>query len=73
MSRVPTLLAYACTAYLLASVFYIGSTACMGTPFKDSLTTKQRAIYQQASEDRGRVFAYGLFGAAVVLLLTQPF
>ena len=71
--RVPITLAYLFTAYVMASVFYMAATACMGTPFKDSLSPVQRQIKQQAAAARGRIFMYGLLGGALVLYLTQPF
>ena len=71
--RVPITLAYLFTAYVMASVFYMAATACMGTPFKDSLSLAQRQIKQQAAAARGRIFMYGLLGGALVLYLTQPF
>lgn len=71
--RVPKLFAYLFTAYMLASVYYVGHTACMGTPFKDSLSSQQMEIYKKAAEDRARVFTYGLIGSAILLLVFKPF
>ena len=41
---VPKVLAYVQLDYMIASVLYILSTRCMGTPFKDSLTEEQLKI-----------------------------
>lgn len=71
--RVPITLAYLFTAYVIASVLYMVATACMGTPFKDSLTPSQLRIKRKAAAARGRIFMHGLLGGALLLFITQPF
>jgi hypothetical protein len=71
--RVPITLAYLFTAYVMASVFYMAATTCMGTPFKDSLTPSQLRIKRKAAAARGNIFMYGLVGSALLLFVAQPF
>lgn len=42
--RISIYLAYAMAVYTIASIYYIIMTRNIGTPFKDSLTLKQRQI-----------------------------
>lgn len=58
--------------YVLASVYYLVATASIGTPFKDSLSPKQRAIQAEAAAVRRRIFFTGLAGAAVGLAIVRP-
>ncbi len=64
--------AYAMLTYVLASVYYLVATASIGTPFKDSLSPKQRAIQAEAAAVRRRIFFTGLAGAAVGLAIVRP-
>ena len=70
---VQKVLAYVASAYLLASVVYLLSTAWIGTPFRDSLTEEQRRIKKNAACVRGASFGAGLALSILVLALWRPF
>ena len=65
--------AYLMATYMLASVYYLVATACIGTPFKDSLTQEQMAIKKEAAGQRRRIFLTGLAAGAIVLAIFRPF
>tara|TARA_B100000900_G_C20464420_1_gene668682 strand:- start:461 stop:607 length:147 start_codon:yes stop_codon:yes gene_type:complete len=45
----------------------------MGTPFKDSLTEKQKEIKQQSVNQRKTIFVQGVILSLVFILLGKPF
>ena len=44
------------------------ATACIGTPFKDSLTSEQMAIKKEAADQRRRIFLTGLAAGGIVII-----
>ena len=48
--RIPIYLAYAASAYIAACIYYMIRTRFVGTPFMDSLTSKQRMIKKKISK-----------------------
>tara|TARA_B100000902_G_C26769209_1_gene649509 strand:- start:140 stop:487 length:348 start_codon:yes stop_codon:yes gene_type:complete len=71
--KVPTLLAYAACAYIIATFYYIYETRNIGTPFKDSLTKKQKKIKKKSAKKRGGIFYKGLAIGAAIMFFLQPF
>ena len=65
--------AYIAAGYLIASVVYLITTACVGTPFSDSLTEEQRAIQKDSAGLRKRCFCAGAAVATLILLAWRPF
>ena len=74
MIDIKTLFAYVAAAYLIASLIYlIVSSCCLDTPFKKSLTPKQRSLKTYSANIRGTVFWSGILVAAIILYCWQPF
>lgn len=63
------LAAASAVAYVAACAYYYVRTRSFGTPFFDSLTERQRALYEESRRKRGRVFCEG----SVVGLLCVAF
>jgi hypothetical protein len=59
--------------YCIASIYYLIRTRSVGTPFKDSLSPKQKKIKKESADIRRNIFYQGIAGAAVVLFFFQPF
>lgn len=70
---VSIVLAYLMAVYTGASAYYLWRTRTMGTPFKDSLTAKQRVIKRRSSAQRRSVFLVGVAIAVAALAFVQPF
>jgi hypothetical protein len=71
---IKTALAYAASAYLIASIIYLlVSYCCLDTPFKNSLTEEQKQIEVLSASTRSRVFWGGIAIGIVVLWLWKPF
>jgi len=66
-------LAYGMAIYVLASIYYLVMTRNIGTPFKDSLTEKQRKIKRESSKQRKTIFYQGIAASVVLMILTRPF
>ena len=66
-------LAYGMAIYVLASIYYLVMTRNIGTPFKDSLTEKQRKIKRESAKQRKTIFYQGIGASIVFMVLTQPF
>ena len=66
-------LAYGMAGYCLACIYYLIMTRNVGTPFKDSLTQKQKAIKKESAKVRRNTFLQGLAAATLLMGLTQPF
>ena len=66
-------LAYAMLVYTIASFYYMIMTRNIGTPFKDSLTEKQRKIKRESAKQRKTIFYQGIGASIVLMVLTQPF
>ena len=66
-------LAYGMAIYVLASIYYVVMTRNIGTPFKDSLTEKQRKIKRESAKQRKTIFYQGIAASIVLMVLTQPF
>tara|TARA_B100002019_G_C21031330_1_gene479718 strand:+ start:364 stop:588 length:225 start_codon:yes stop_codon:yes gene_type:complete len=66
-------LAYGMAIYCIASIYYLIRTRSVGTPFKDSLSPKQKKIKKESADIRRNIFYQGIAGAAVVLFFFQPF
>lgn len=60
-------------AYIIASLYYLGRTHFVGTPFKDSLSAAQKKIKQASAEVRRNIFLEGLACSVIFLGLLQPF
>ena len=70
---VPKVLAYVQLDYMIASVLYILSTRCMGTPFRNSLTEEQLKIKRKAVKQRRKVFWTSMLAGAIIIYLLRPF
>ena len=71
-SRTPLatrLLAAAAVVYSLSCVGYLLLTRNYGTPFKDSLTTEQRALLRESKRRRGEAFGVAFAMSVVVVVL----
>ena len=66
-------LAYPMAVYCIASAFYLVRTRNIGTPFKDSLTPKQREIKAASAKQRKNIFYQGLALGVVGCFLFRPF
>ena len=66
-------LAHMSFVYVVACVVYIVSTACMGTPFADSLTADQKKIKERAAHKRGTIFTAGLLIGFAMVHFMRPF
>jgi len=66
-------LAYGMLAYTFASIFYLLLTRNIGTPFRDSLTSKQLEIKKAASKLRGYIFCKGLIISIILIYFFKPF
>lgn len=71
--RISIYLAYAMAVYCIASLFYLIRTKDIGTPFKDSLSPKQKEIKKKSAAKRRSIFIQGIIGGAVLLFFFQPF
>ena len=71
--KIPICLGYAMAGYIIASFYYLARTHYVGTPFKDSLTPRQRKIKKASAEVRRNIFLEGLLAATILLLASQPF
>jgi hypothetical protein len=73
MCRVSLYLAYAMAIYCLASAYYIVRTRSIGTPFNDSLTSKQIAIKDKSAALRRNIFMQGVGGGLLLMMVMRPF
>jgi hypothetical protein len=71
--KVSVFLAYGMAIYCLSSMYYVFQTRNVGTPFKDSLTKKQKIIKKESAEVRKNIFCQGIFASIILLALTKPF
>ena len=71
--HIPIYLAYAMTAYVMASIFYLLKTKNIGTPFLDSLTPKQVEIKKKASYERKKIFCTGILVSCIILFFYRPY
>ena len=66
-------LAYGMTLYCIISAYYLFRTMNIGTPFKDSLTTRQLQIKAESSDIRRNIFYQGIVLGILILLFFRPF
>ena len=59
--------------YLIASAFYLVLTRFVETPFLNSLSCEQRRIKEEASKERGIIFALGIAIGILVLIYVKPY
>ena len=71
--KISIYLAYSMAVYTLASLYYVAMTRNVGTPFKDSLTPKQREIKKESSNVRRNIFFQGIAVSVICMLLLRPF
>lgn len=71
--RVPKLLANIMLVYIIASFIYMIGSPVLGTPFKDSLSDKQKEIKKESAQKRSALFWAGVIIAIILLLLIKPF
>ena len=71
--QLSVILSLAMTIYTISSIYYVVATQWMGTPFKDSLTEKQKEIKQQSVNQRKTIFVQGVILSLVFILLGKPF
>lgn len=60
MHNVHYILSYFMVIYTISTIYYLLRTKCIGTPFKDSLTDKQKKIKEEQSKLRYQIFVEGL-------------
>ncbi len=65
--------AYLMATYVLASIYYLVASRCIGTPFNDSLTARQQTIKAFAVQQRKTIFYTGVGVGAAALAIFQPF
>ena len=71
---IKTILAYAATAYLIASLIYLFvSYCCLDTPFRKSLTAEQIRIKTLSAKTRSQVFWGGIIAGIIILWWLKPF
>ena len=58
--QLSVILSLAMTIYTISSIYYLVVTQWMGTPFKDSLTEKQKEIKQRSANQRKTIFVQGV-------------
>ena len=66
-------LAYGMAVYALASIYYLLRTQSVGTPFKNSLSEKQKIIKKESSKIRKNIFIQGIVGSIILRVMTKPF
>ena len=71
--RMSIYLAYGMAIYCISSIYYLVRTRSVGTPFKDSLTPKQKKIKAALANVRRNIFYQGIAGAVVAMFFFQPF
>lgn len=71
--KISVALAYIMTIYCLSCIYYLIATKSIGTPFKDSLTPKQREIKNESSKMRSRIFYTGIGVSTVAMFLIRPY
>ena len=71
--KMPIYLAYAMSAYSLASLLYILATRNIGTPLRDSYTAEQLEIKKDSAYKRARIFYMSLAISILILFLIKPF
>ena len=71
--RMSIYLAYGMAIYCISSIYYLVRTRSVGTPFKDSLTPKQKKIKAASANVRRNIFYQGTAGAVVAMFFFQPF
>ena len=67
------ILAHISMVYIIASILYLISTRCIGTPFKDSLSEEQLNIKKKSANQRSLIFVTSLTIGFVCLALIRPF
>ena len=65
--------AYAALGLAVASCVYALATRCMGTPFEDALTERQREALRHDRKARCLAFAGGVAVAIALLVAWRPF
>jgi len=71
--QISTVLAYAMSAYVISSFYYIIFTRTIGTPFNDSLTQGQIEIKNKSANKRRSIFYTGIVLSVALLYFTKPF
>ena len=66
-------LAYGMAVYSLACIWYLVFTIGIGTPFKDSLSKKQKRIKNRSATKRRNIFYVGILVSCVFLFIWKPF
>lgn len=66
-------LSHVALVYLIACSVYVVATVRLGTPFKDSLTARQRELKSLAAHTRGKIFLLGVVVGLVVVFKRPPF
>ena len=73
MCKMSVVLAYLMAVYCIASIYYVIATHSVETPFKDSLTPRQREIKDASAKVRRNIFYTGTGIAITMMLLLRPF
>ena len=71
--KISVALAYLVTIYCLSCIYYLIATQSVGTPFKDSLTPKQREIKNESYKIRRRIFYTGVGVSILAMLIIRPY
>lgn len=71
--KISIYLAYAMLIYTFASTYYLIRTINVGTPFKDSLTKKQKIIKKKSANKRRNIFRNGLLLGILYIYIARPF
>ena len=73
--RIGIILGYLMAIYTISSIYYLVITNCtnVGTPFKDTLSPKQKLIKKESARVRGNIFYQGLILGVFICYFTEPF
>lgn len=71
--QISTVLAYLMFLYTVSSIYYLIKTQFIGTPFKDSLTEKQREIKHKSAYLRKTIFIQGIIIGCFLMYIWKPF
>ena len=71
--QISTVLAYLMFLYTVSSIYYLIRTQFIGTPFKDSLTSKQQEIQQKSAYLRKTIFIQGIMIGCFLMFIWKPF
>tara|TARA_B100001287_G_C22619570_1_gene499323 strand:+ start:90 stop:335 length:246 start_codon:yes stop_codon:yes gene_type:complete len=71
--KIPIVLAYMMSIYVIASIYYIIRSRRAGTPFYDSLTPAQHIIKEKSVKVRKGIFFEGIMVSVLLLMFLKPF